>query len=81
MKCVCLFVAATFAGCNDDVFTENFLPEAPLVNLSAEADSVVVRFNESNWDVLGLECSYGDVGTSATSLSGEPLEPAFEWRR
>ena len=74
LKCVCLFVAATFAGCNDDVFTENFLPEAPLVNLSAEADSVVVRFNASNWDVLGLECSYGDVGTSATSLSGEPLE-------
>ena len=75
-KCACtsLLAAAMLAGCNDDVFIDNFMTEVPQVLLSEEDSCAAVRFDASNWGVLKCYSLYGGMDMSATTLGGEPQE-------
>ena len=70
--CACLIAAAMLAGCNDDVFIDNFMPDVPQVLLSEDDSCEAVRFNAANWGVLRCYSLYGGMETSATTLDGEP---------
>ena len=72
--CACLLAAAILAGCNDDVFIDNFMPDVPQVLLSEEDSCTAVGFNAANWGVLRCYSLYGGMETSATTLDGEPQE-------
>lgn len=72
--CACLLAAAILAGCNDDVFIDNFMPDVPQVLLSEEDSCAEVSFNAANWGVLRCYSLYGGMETSATTLDGEPQE-------
>ena len=43
------------AGCNDGVFIDDFLPEAPSVTVGPDDTSVTIRFEAGNWDILSVE--------------------------
>lgn len=72
--CAGLFAAAMLAGCNNDVFIDNFMPDVPQVLLSEEDSCAAVRFNAANWGVSGCYSLYGGMVTVATTLDGEPQE-------
>lgn len=40
------------AGCNDGVFIDDFLPEAPSVTVATGEAPAVIRFDAGNWDIL-----------------------------
>ncbi len=42
-------------GCNDGVFIDDFLPEAPSVTVGPDDTSVTIRFEAGNWDILSVE--------------------------
>jgi len=39
-------------GCNDGVFIDDFLPEAPSVTVGPDDTSATIRFEAGNWDIL-----------------------------
>lgn len=42
------------AGCNSNVFVDDYLPEVPVIQLS-ETDSVArIAFESDNWDILNI---------------------------
>ena len=51
-------------GCNDGVFIDDFLPEAPSVTVGPDDTSATIRFEAGNWDILSVE-------GPTTSLSGD----------
>ena len=42
-------------GCNDGVFIDDFLPEAPSVTVGPDDTSATIRFEAGNWDILSVE--------------------------
>lgn len=43
-----------FAGCNDEVFIEEYLPDPPDSIVGQSGASAEIRFEASNWDILGV---------------------------
>ena len=42
-------------GCNDGIFIDDFLPEAPSVTVGPDDTSATIRFEAGNWDILSVE--------------------------
>ena len=54
-------------GCNDGVFIDDFLPEAPSVTVGPDDTSATIRFEAGNWDILSVE-------GPTTSLRGDTYD-------
>lgn len=60
------------AGCNSNVFVDDYLPEVPVIQLS-ETDSVArIAFESDNWDILNIYGDYENVWETICDLEGNP---------
>ena len=57
------------AGCNGDVFIDEFLPEDMKVEVSGDSPKAVIRFDSANWDIISVRNSAGGA------MSGEIVLP------
>lgn len=52
---IALALSALFAaGCNGDVFVDDYLPDPPTSIVGQSGESSEIRFEASNWDILGV---------------------------
>lgn len=62
---VAIAPAILVAGCNDGVFIDDFLPEAPSVVVERSGEVSTIRFKAPNWDIQSVAGSmnslYGDI--------------------
>lgn len=71
LKYVVPVMAVMLAGCNSDVFIDNFLSDSPSITLSEEENDVTVHFEADNWNILSVEGRRSDVSMWVTDLEGE----------
>ena len=67
-------LASVLAGCNGDVFIDEFMPgNPPSVSIGQEGATVTVSFEEDNWGIHSLGSFYGSFGVKVTDLEGNAL--------
>lgn len=57
---LCVFILLALAGCNSDVFVDDFEPSVSELELDGNGDSATIRFNTSNWNLLEVYTFFGD---------------------
>lgn len=70
---ICCLAALGAASCNDEVFVEDFLPQAPTVVLSESRSSAAVDFEAGNWDVAGVSDDFSRIIGRVYDLEGNDL--------
>ncbi|WP_308763528.1 hypothetical protein [uncultured Bacteroides sp.] len=71
LQCSILSLMSVFAGCNSEVFIDEFLTDVPTVSLSETENEVTVRFDTDNWSIIDINYLRSDVSVFATDLEGE----------
>lgn len=71
LQCSILSLMSVFAGCNSEVFIDEFLTDVPTVSLSETENEVTVRFDTDNWSIIDINYLRSDMSVFATDLEGE----------
>lgn len=79
LQCSVLSLMSVLAGCNSEVFIDEFLTDCPTVSLSEDETDVTVRFETDNWEIVSLDNLREDLSVFVTDLEGKnrkslPLE-------
>lgn len=79
LQCSILSLMSVLAGCNSEVFIDEFLTDSPTVSLSETENEVTVRFDTDNWSIVDINYLRSDMSVFVTDLEGKnrkslPLE-------
>lgn len=80
LQCSILSLMSVLAGCNSEVFIDEFLTDSPTVSLSETENEVTVRFDTDNWSIVDINYLRSDMSVFVTDLEGK-IENRFRLKR